>query len=116
MHCAHTAMRRMHAQVAVSTLTLRPVSFASPGRLPREHGMIQAASMADSGQAEEMRTAMVRTLLDEGAITSERVAAAFAAVPRHLFAPGESLQAAYAPLGTIMPQRDADGLLLSVIS
>lgn len=78
--------------------------------------MIQAASMADSGQADEMRAAMVRTLLDEGAITSERVAAAFAAVPRHLFAPGETLQAAYAPLGTIMPKRDADGLLLSVIS
>jgi protein-L-isoaspartate(D-aspartate) O-methyltransferase len=109
-------MRRMHAQVAVSTLTLRPVSFAGPERPPREHGMIQAASMADSAHADEMRAAMVGTLLDEGAITSERVAAAFAAVPRHLFAPGETLQAAYAPLGTIMPKRDADGLLLSVLS
>jgi protein-L-isoaspartate(D-aspartate) O-methyltransferase len=59
---------------------------------------------------------MVRTLQDEGAISSGAVAAAFRAVPRHLFAPGETLEAAYAPHGTVRPKRDADGLLLSVIS
>jgi protein-L-isoaspartate(D-aspartate) O-methyltransferase len=64
----------------------------------------------------ELRAAMVQALRDDGAITSERVAAAFTAVPRHLFAPGETLEAAYAPLGTLMPKHDADGLLLSVIS
>jgi protein-L-isoaspartate(D-aspartate) O-methyltransferase len=67
-------------------------------------------------QADELRAALVRELRDEGVIVSEPVAEAFAAVPRHLFAPGESLEAAYAPHGTVMPKRDADGLLLSVLS
>jgi protein-L-isoaspartate(D-aspartate) O-methyltransferase len=47
---------------------------------------------------------------------SDAVAAAFEAVPRHVFAPGETLQAAYAARGTVVPKRDADGLLLSVVS
>jgi protein-L-isoaspartate(D-aspartate) O-methyltransferase len=70
----------------------------------------------DPAGAGELRAAMVGALRDEGVIVSEPVAAAFAAVPRHLFAPGESLEAAYAPHGTVMPKRDAGGLLLSVIS
>jgi protein-L-isoaspartate O-methyltransferase len=41
---------------------------------------------------------MVRALVDEGAIVSDPVAAAFGTVPRHLFAPGEALEAAYAAL------------------
>jgi protein-L-isoaspartate(D-aspartate) O-methyltransferase len=59
---------------------------------------------------------MVRALCDEGVIASGPVAAAFAAVPRHLFAPRETLEAAYAPHGTVMPKRGEDGLLLSVLS
>jgi len=70
----------------------------------------------DPDRVNDQRAAMVRALRDEGAIVSERVAAAFAAVPRHLFAPGESPEAAYAPHGTVMTKRDADGLLLSVLS
>ena len=59
---------------------------------------------------------MVRALRDEGAIATDRVAAASAAAPRHLFTPGQTLEAAYAPHGTVMPKRDADGQLLSVLS
>jgi protein-L-isoaspartate(D-aspartate) O-methyltransferase len=70
----------------------------------------------DLARADELRAAMVRTLREEGVIVSDAVAAAFGAVPRHVFAPGETLQAAYAPRGTVMPKRDADGLLLSVVS
>jgi protein-L-isoaspartate(D-aspartate) O-methyltransferase len=70
----------------------------------------------DPDRVNEQRAAMVRALRDEGVIVSERAAVAFAAVPRHLFAPGETLEAAYAPHGTVMPKRDADGLLLSVLS
>jgi protein-L-isoaspartate(D-aspartate) O-methyltransferase len=53
--------------------------------------MNQAATMTGPGQAEELRAAMAGALRDEGVIVSGPVAAAFAAVPRHLFAPGESL-------------------------
>jgi protein-L-isoaspartate(D-aspartate) O-methyltransferase len=78
----------------------------------------QTASTVSPGQAsaEELRTAMVDTLRDDGMVVSETVAAAFAAVPRHLFAPGEALETAYATRSTVMAKRDADGLLLSVIS
>jgi protein-L-isoaspartate(D-aspartate) O-methyltransferase len=71
---------------------------------------------AGTGREDELRAAMVRTLQDEGAIRTEAVAAAFLAVPRHLFAPGETPETAYAPHGTVTPKRDADGLLVSVIS
>ena len=45
-------------------------------------------------------------LREQGAIRTEPVAAAFAVVPRHLFAPGESLEAAYAAQGIVMAKRD----------
>jgi protein-L-isoaspartate(D-aspartate) O-methyltransferase len=63
-------------------------------------------------RADELRTAMVNSLREEGVIVSDAVAAAFSAVPRHLFAPGETMEAAYAPHGTVVPRRDEDGLLL----
>jgi protein-L-isoaspartate(D-aspartate) O-methyltransferase len=76
----------------------------------------QTGSTAVSGQADELRLAMVRELRKQEAIRTEPVAAAFASVPRHLFAPGEPLEAAYAPHGTVVAKRDADGLVLSVMS
>lgn len=48
-------------------------------------------------EAAALRAAMVRELRDQGAIQSEPVAAAVAAVPRHLFTPGVPLKTAYAP-------------------
>jgi protein-L-isoaspartate(D-aspartate) O-methyltransferase len=59
---------------------------------------------------------MVRELREQDAIRSEPVAAAFAAVPRHLFAPGEPLEAAYDAHGTPMVKRGPDGRALSVMS
>lgn len=63
-----------------------------------------------------MRAAMVSSLRDQGAITSEPVAAAFAAVPRHRFAPDATLEASYAPNGTVVAKRDEHGLEISVMS
>src|ERR1700689_4435334 len=59
---------------------------------------------------------MVRELRVQHAVRSEPVAAALAAVPRHLFAPGEPLNTAYAPEGIIEAKRGPDGLVLSVMS
>jgi protein-L-isoaspartate(D-aspartate) O-methyltransferase len=59
---------------------------------------------------------MVRELREQDAIRSEPVAAAFATVPRHVFAPGEPLEAAYAAHGTPMAKRGPDGRSLSVMS
>lgn len=63
-----------------------------------------------------LRAAMVDDLRSEGAVGSEALAAAFAAVPRHLFAPDASLEAAYALHGTVVVKRDASGATLSVMS
>jgi protein-L-isoaspartate(D-aspartate) O-methyltransferase len=63
-----------------------------------------------------LRATMVNELREQDAIASEPVAAAFAAVPRHLFAPDATPQAAYAPHGTVIVKRDAQGATLSVMS
>jgi protein-L-isoaspartate(D-aspartate) O-methyltransferase len=59
---------------------------------------------------------MVSELREQDAIRSEPVAAAVTAVPRHLFAPGEPLQAAYAAQGIVVAKRNPDGRALSVMS
>ncbi|SRR5216683_354227 len=66
--------------------------------------------------AASLRAAMVGELRDLNAFTSERVAAAVAAVPRHMFAPGEPLEAAYAADNPLTIKRDQAGANLSVLS
>ncbi len=78
--------------------------------------MSQTASTAAPDQADELRASMVQTLREQDAIRSEPVAAAVAAVPRHLFAPGESLAKAYAPHDTVKVKQDEYGRNLSVMS
>jgi protein-L-isoaspartate(D-aspartate) O-methyltransferase len=64
----------------------------------------------------ELRAAMVNELRDQGAITSEPVALAFTAVPRHLFAPDATPERAYAAHGTVVAKLDPNGSTLSVMS
>lgn len=66
--------------------------------------------------AAALRAAMVRELREQGAIQSEAVAAAFDAVPRHLFTPGEPLEVAYAPNTAPLVKSDDNGLPLSSVS
>ena len=63
-----------------------------------------------------LRADMVRALRDQDAVISESVAAAFATVPRHRFAPEASLELAY-DLHRIVPvKKDENGLNVSVMS
>ena len=66
--------------------------------------------------AASLRAAMVRELREMDAVTSESVAASLATVPRHLFALGEPLAAAYAANSALVVKRDASGLALSSLS
>ena len=63
-----------------------------------------------------LRAAMVNALRDLDAIGSDRIAAAFSVVPRHLFAPGEPLERVYDINTTLAPKTDASGEELSVVS
>ncbi|MFG2950496.1 methyltransferase, FxLD system [Streptomyces adustus] len=63
-----------------------------------------------------LRANMVRALLDQDSVTSESVAAAFAAVPRHRFAPEASLDLVYDLHRTVPVKQDAHGLDISVMS
>jgi Protein-L-isoaspartate carboxylmethyltransferase len=63
-----------------------------------------------------LRAAMVRALRDQDAILSESVAAAFAAVPRHRFAPDAPLELAYELHSTVPVKKDEHGLDTSVMS
>jgi protein-L-isoaspartate(D-aspartate) O-methyltransferase len=56
----------------------------------------------------ELRARLVAALRDRGALARDDIAAAFAAVPRHLFVPGEPLERAYADEALVT--RVEDGL------
>ncbi|GAA3342571.1 hypothetical protein GCM10020358_38040 [Amorphoplanes nipponensis] len=66
--------------------------------------------------AATLREAMVTALRDEGLITTDIVAAAMNAVPRHDFAPGEPLEKVYQTNTTLVPKIDAEGRQTSVVS
>ncbi|MFF2117187.1 methyltransferase, FxLD system [Kitasatospora sp. NPDC058184] len=63
-----------------------------------------------------LRAAMVRALRDQDGIRSEPVAAAFATVPRHLFAPDAPVEVVYDLHRTVPVKQDENGLELSVMS
>ena len=65
--------------------------------------------------AEALRAALASQLEEQGAIRSARVADAFRAVPRHVFAPGEPLERAYAN-DTVITKRDERGAAVSSVS
>ncbi|MDI1461073.1 methyltransferase, FxLD system [Catellatospora sp. KI3] len=66
--------------------------------------------------AAALRQAMVTQLRAEGLITTEDVAEAMNAVPRHDFAPGEPLDRVYQTNTTLVPKVDAQGRQTSVVS
>lgn len=63
-----------------------------------------------------LRADMVCALRDQDGIRSEPVAAAFAAVPRHLFAPDVPAELAYNLHRTVPVKKDENGLDISVMS
>lgn len=67
-------------------------------------------------RADELRTAMVAELRELGAVETEPVAAALSTVPRHVFAPGEPLEKAYAANSAVVTKRDETGLAISSLS
>ncbi|MGH3866811.1 MAG: methyltransferase, FxLD system [Pseudonocardiaceae bacterium] len=74
-------------------------------------------STADEAtQADALREAMIADLREMRAIRSDRVDEAFRAVPRHLFAPGEPLERAYAVKTILQTKRDESGVAISMVS
>ncbi|MGH3811562.1 MAG: methyltransferase domain-containing protein [Pseudonocardiaceae bacterium] len=67
-------------------------------------------------QADALRVAMVAELRELGVIRSDGVADAVATVPRHLFAPGEPLEKAYAVKTILQTKRDERGMAISMVS
>jgi len=70
---------------------------------------------AVAASAEELRAAMVERLR-KGVLSSERVAAAMLAVPRHVYLPEAELPTAYAPFEAVVTKRSAEGTALSSAS
>jgi protein-L-isoaspartate(D-aspartate) O-methyltransferase len=71
---------------------------------------------ADSAHAWQMRDKLADQLVADRTIESKEVEAAFRAVPRHLFAPGASLEEAYAPDRVIARLQDEHGVTISSVS
>ncbi len=69
----------------------------------------------EAAQADVLREAMIAELRELEAIRSDRVADAFRTVPRHLFAPGATLEESYAQ-DTVRVKRDEHGIAISMVS
>lgn len=72
--------------------------------------------MPATEQADALRAAMVDEMRERGDIHTDEVAAAFHAVPRHVFAPGEPLEAAYRSDDVVIMKRDEHGIAISSVS
>ena len=70
----------------------------------------------DPSHADVLREAMVGELRESGWIGSDRVAAGFRAVPRHLFAPEAVLETVYDSNSSVVTKRDEHGVSLSSVS
>ncbi|TDC02235.1 methyltransferase, FxLD system [Micromonospora fluostatini] len=70
---------------------------------------------AGSARADALRQVLVEELLAAGSITAPEVAAAFRAVPRHLFAPEVPLEQAYAN-DVVRTKHDERGVTISSVS
>ncbi|MGH3915372.1 MAG: methyltransferase, FxLD system [Pseudonocardiaceae bacterium] len=70
---------------------------------------------ADSPRAAELRSGLTDELVAAGTIVSKKVEAAFRTVPRHLFAPGATLEQAYAQ-DIVRTKRDQHGITISSVS
>ncbi|MGW1729176.1 methyltransferase, FxLD system [Streptomyces sp. NPDC002306] len=75
-----------------------------------------ATDASTAHDPDALRARMVRALLDQDAITTGPVVAAFTAVPRHRFAPEAPLDLAYDLHSTVPVKKDEDGLDISVMS
>lgn len=78
------------------------------------HPNVDAPRVAQD--AEALRETMIGTLREIGAVRSDRVAEVFRAVPRHLFAPGAPLEAAYDPRDAVHVKWDDQGVPISTVS
>ncbi|OHV27564.1 methyltransferase, FxLD system [Parafrankia soli] len=75
----------------------------------------EPAAVFDEEQADGLRARLVEGLLSGGWIRTAEVEAAFRAVPRHLFTPEASVEAAYAD-DVVRTKFDADGAATSSVS
>ncbi len=74
-----------------------------------------AEVIADSARAAQLRGRLSDELVAAGTIMSMEVEAAFRTVPRHLFAPGATLEESYAQ-DTVRVKRDEHGIAISMVS
>jgi hypothetical protein len=70
----------------------------------------------ETSHADVLCGAMVDEMRGRGDIRTDEVAAAFRTVPRHLFAPGEPLEKAYAASSSVVTKRDEHGIAISSVS
>lgn len=78
-------------------------------------GTLATEVISDSARAAQLRGRLTDDMVVEGTIVSNEVEAAFRTVPRHLFAPGTTLEQSYAQ-DAVRTKRDQHGTTISSIS
>lgn len=105
------ARPRCQGWAGASHGTIRP---AAPDRHCKRGRGLVIDTTTGMGQAEELRAKLVNGLVEAGTIASAEIEAAFRTVPRHMFAPGVSLEDAYAD--DIVRTKSIQGVTVSSIS
>jgi protein-L-isoaspartate(D-aspartate) O-methyltransferase len=77
---------------------------------------MNASNTEEITHTDALRETMLSKLREMGAIRGDRVADAFRAVPRHLFAPGAPLETVYAATDSVVVKRDEHGVPISTVS
>lgn len=77
---------------------------------------MNVSSAQETTQADVLRETMIDKLHEIGAIRSDRIAEAFRAVPRHLFAPGAPLEEIYTATTSVAVKWDERGVPISTVS
>jgi len=102
-------------QTAMACLALNIV-FALPGDIAHPTATEKDVPVTDLDlTADELRTALAESLVDQGAIKSARVEAALRKLPRHLFLPGVDLNEVYGNVA-VYTKADATGASISAAS
>jgi len=102
-------------QTAMACLALNIV-FALPGDVAHRTATEKDVRVTDLDlTADELRTALAETLVDQGAIKSARVEAALRRLPRHQFLPGVDLDEVYGNVA-VYTKADATGTSISAAS
>jgi len=111
-----SALSALAREVVMGTNDNAAVSASAVSQQGTSLGMVTSDTAEDADTAAgRLRDALVGQIIRDGRMRTPRIEETLRAVPRHLFVPGASLEAAYAN-STVDVKKDSDGTSISCAS